>query len=1077
MGKLIVYSASAGSGKTHKIVGSYISMLFSGENAYKHILAVTFTNKAGEEMKSRIIKELNKIASGNSSDYLDEIMKKYQISELEVRTKAGTIFKQILHDYSGFSISTIDSFFQKILKGFAYETGIQYNYEIELNSANLINQVVDNLIVSATDLPSLRSSLIELINQNILEGKKWDTRMSLKNFLKEIYKSEYRKYQDDYERLFQDTDNLKQFVDSLARIISEFDSKIAQFTNDLQSILDKYSLVLDDFKGKSRSSVLRRMLNIITEIQTKDTDSIFNNFDDTKAWLTKADLTDDLKCRCTEELIEKCKQMRSHIDSDFSIYYTAGLVRRQMYFIAIVGYAFSEISRYKNENNKFMINEVPAFLSEIAKNNNSSFIYEKIGSFYRNYLIDEFQDTSRVQWEAFLPLISESLSMQNDYNTNILVGDVKQSIYAWRGGDWELLAEQIKNDFPYWYKEIPLNENYRSAENIVDFNNSFFNISAEKLQHDYNLKNKQENNNLSSKITEIIYNEAKQTKIRREEGYVEINVLKKDKDSNDADIKEVSMSIMINQIENLQKNNHSAGDIMILVRSNADGQKIADYILNYSLSPERKEYCNYDVISADSLFVSGNEAVCFIIACLKYIADENNKNACAQAAYLLFRLGLSGKQEFVELSINKYVAEFQAKMSDFKENFVSYPLSELVERLINLFGLGENKIHVPFITSFSDIIHDYSIKYPADINGFLEWWEEFGAELTLKIPENQNAINIITAHKSKGLAADFVFVPFCDWSLINYSGIVWCNIDKEPFNILPAWPLNFNNSLSKSLAVEQFDNERFRKVVESFNIMYVAFTRARKGLFVNSGVKDVSDKGFQDIGQLLFSALNSPNFIKNYKFNIEDLKERNIIRFNLGIIPEIIRKDFQNNYFDQYPVYIPKKKPIIKSFIDDLDNAGSKIYLLKKGIIYHKIFENIQHLSELDSSVEKLILKGIIRKSESEAIVTELNAILMNPIISEWFDGTYTVLNEAEIFCGNTQIRRPDRIMYDSERLIVLDYKFGENQTQAHINQVVEYGDLLSQMDERKPRMFLWYVFLNKLVEVISKDEINELSL
>lgn len=1071
MSHLIVFSASAGSGKTHKIVGKYISMLFRNiETPYKHILAVTFTNKAGEEMKTRIIKELNNIASGNKSDYINEIKIEYNLSEDEIRKRAKEIFKQILHDYSHFSVFTIDSFFQKILKSFTYETGIQYNYEVELDIDNVIDQVVDRMIVNSNEDQELKNNLIELINQNIAEGKRWDARLSLKSFLKEVYKSEYRTAENQYNDFFADKNKVYLFLTTINKIIASFENKLKDFVKEFQEKMENQSLKLEDFSGSATRSVAKRILNIQSELTTKDPDEAFKHYDDISKWLRKDDLEDPVKSNATEKLISICSDFKAWLDIEYPTYHISTLIRRQFFNISLINNAFNEISHYKKENNKFMISEVPMFLAEISGNNSSSFIYEKIGTYYNNYLIDEFQDTSRTQWDAFSPLIEESLS-HHYKNLNILVGDVKQSIYGWRGGDWELLGGQVKKDFPDYYNEINLDTNFRSGKNIVDFNNAFFKIAAQLLQNDFNSDQKSEiKNHLQSKITDCVYNQIEQkSNDEHKKSYLEINII--DNSGRDREGIDKALSIMMHQIEMIQEKGYRAGDIMILVRKNTEGREIADHILSYSKSENAKPGLNYDVISADSLFVTANNSVCFIISLLKYLTDTNNDLARAEAAYNLHRSNNPETTYGTEFNLHKYYQDFDNIVNNVKENLISSSLQEIIDKVIYIFGLNNNSGNIPFLTSFRDIVHDFGLNNSSGIHGFLEWWEEAGDKQTLKIPERQNAINIITGHKAKGLAAEFVLIPFCNWELMKSSGIIWCEIDKKPFDVLPFWPLNFSKRLNIGYTSRYYEKERFNRVIEAFNLMYVAFTRAKKALFITSISKESKD-GLKNTGQLLVSSINSSDIIQDQNFIINETGEKDIIQYYKGEIENTNSEYPDNRYFEKYPVFIPTKKPVIRSFAAQAGEVPKSMELMKRGIIYHELFEKTINTETLKPALNELVNKGVIRKSEQNELFKNVTDLLENKYVKNWFDGTYNVFNERDIFCGKGKIRRPDRIMEKDNELIVLDYKFGEKETQHNIDQVFDYGEILKSMGYEKVEKYIWYVFLRKLVKVIDRENV-----
>ncbi|HOZ30796.1 MAG TPA: 3'-5' exonuclease, partial [Bacteroidales bacterium] len=521
---------------------------------------------------------------------------------------------------------------------------------------------------------------------------------------------------------------------------------------------------------------------------------------------------------------------------------------------------------------------------------------------------------------------------------------------------------------------------------------------------------------------------------------------------------------IIKKIEYLQEMNYKPGDIMILVRKNDEGSDIVRQIIQYSQSAEAKPGIIYDVISSDALFVSSNKAVRLIISFLRYIADNKNKLAFTEAAYIYYLHSKLISDEEISFNFKTYSDYLEKTIKPIETSVRQLLLHELVDTIISTLSLNTNVENIPFLNSFRDIIHEFSTKNPADINSFLEYWDESGAKLNLKIPEKQNAINIISIHKAKGLAADFVFIPFCDWKMVHNDDIIWAKTDNPPFNALPVWPVSFNNKLSNSLFCDDFYLHKFQQTVETFNMMYVAFTRARKGLFISA--TDQTDKNFNSIYSVLKNVLSEPQFASVSKLANNRNAELGYTEYQSGEIEKTIKKEENNKYFSTYPVYISKKQIKVKSFFDRDKVDVSSVSTIHKGIIYHKVFENIKTHNDIDKAVRKLYYSGQIRQSEVIEISNEIKSIISAGYIKHWFDGSYKIINETEIITNDHAIKRPDRVMLSDDETIVVDYKFGFNENNKYIKQTKDYANLLGSMGYKNIKLYIWYVMSGYLIKI-----------
>lgn len=1037
MNNLTIYSASAGSGKTYTITNQYVAMLLKNDKAYKNILAITFTNKATEEMKDRIVKKLAEMVLYPKTD--DEKIRKQQsikevadicnISETETEQKAKIIFTSILHDYSFFSISTIDSFFQKIIRNFMREMKINNNYEIELDSEFIISIIVEDLIEKAQENKKLKKIFFTLIEENIEENNKWDFRRNLKSLLKIILDSDFTSYENNYKDFFADVNNYSNFKKELKIFETKFKTVIETHTKILTDLLTTYNLSPDNFKGKSRS-VINRLLKIKNDFSKNE---IFYKCNDETEWTTK-----NISENIISVFIDASVKYKNDFLENYTNYITAKLILENFSYLELIDIFLEKLKNYLNEEGKMLISEVPKFLSAIARNNESSFIYEKIGTTYNNFLLDEFQDTSKIQWESIFPLIYDS-DAQN--HQNIIVGDIKQSIYAWRGGDWELMAALNGN------LNI-LEKNWRSGKTIVEFNNNFFERAREILINEFkDIFTTEQIENIKNKIYAQIYQNVK----KENDSFVKVSLFNAEKTS-ETTYKEMVVDKLIFEIENIQLKGFAAGDILILVRSKKEGSFIAGKILEYSQSSMANQNLCYAVVSSEAQLISANNNIQLIISALKFLSNTNDNLSLTEVAYFDFLNKKSDNVFDFETNINEILTN---KLLKIKNDAAKQLLHEIVEEIIEKFYLNVNveKRNIPFLISFREIIHEFEQKYSTSYKDFLVFWEEKGKDKVLNLPEKQNAINILTIHKSKGLEADFVFIPFCNWELDKQTPSqikLLKTYEKEPFSRLPIYPIKYNKNLLNSWFKEEYVKINFKNIIESFNLLYVAFTRARKGLFVYCDKITEKYSSANKINIFVKAAL--PPQIENIENESDSLFEE----YNYGQFPKIEEKYIlESKILDCYPLNTK-----IKTVRSDFFNQN-----IESGILLHKIFENIETKEDIDKAINKFYYQGKIYLHEKEALKTEIMNYLENPLVSDWFCGKYKVYNEREILTVNEKIRRPDRIMENNKQIIIVDYKFGDVTDERYIKQISNYVKSLSEIEKNKEiKAYIWYVKLNKVI-------------
>lgn len=1086
---LTVYRASAGAGKTHKLTGEYLNLLFAGAGAYRRILAVTFTNKATDEMKSRIVEELYNLSSGRKSDYVDSLKSAYSLTEEQVRKQAGKILTDILHDYSAFNISTIDRFFQQTMRAFTREIGLQGGYGIEMDQELVLTSAIDNLLadLEKPESKELLGWLLRFAEDKIENGGEWNLRKDIMSLSREVFKESYKASSDEVAKDIQDKEALENYKNDLYSIIRSVEAEAKRLGERGLEILGKYALKTTDFKGGSRSPMT--FLERLERGEMKDPSATFislaDNLDGCFAKTTPQGTRQIIGC-AFEDGLNDCIKNIVALFSNLTAYNTAREIVRYYYTLGILTDVSRQIASYREEKNVMLIADTTELLNKVIGGSDAPFIYEKTGTHVDHYMIDEFQDTSGMQWNNFRPLIEESLGHGRG---NLIVGDVKQSIYRFRNSDWKLLDEQVQTDFsPEEVTEETLKENWRSCRNIVEFNNTFFTSIPGILQTTYNenlLTSSLSDEQRAAFLTKIMsaYDRSYQQvppPFQQKDGHVRIEFLSGDEDR---DWKEEALDRLPQVVEQLQDNGYALKDIAILVRTNMEGAMVADKLLSYKEENPSDRY-NYDIISDEALFVSGSPAVRFMIALLRYLKNPEDK-INEQTALYSYRI-LKGEPvdaaDGTVCSVPVSGLDFPPEIATELLALSRQSLYEISEGLFRLFsGYFQDNEQV-FVQAFLDMVSEYTQKESADLSRFLKWWEEAGYRKTIATPDAQNAIRILTVHKSKGLGFKVVIIPFGDWEIDHKPTkpvILWCKPETQPFNRLHLVPVRYSQSLGNTIFAEDYFRERLHAFIDNLNTLYVAFTRSKEELIVfsprpkkiNEGTGEVEK--ISTIADALWAGLH---------WKVTDTKQGE------SLMPLPSSFDTKAGLFELGSWWHPSAAKSDSSAPEEVEmirinsiSPDDRLQLRlhgkgfffdnekrKHGALMHEVLSQIRTCADIESAVESYRLAGVINKNEAGTLTARLEELLDTPEVLPWYDGTTRVLNEVDILFGKGLSKRPDRVMISDDKVVVVDYKFGDLQDKRHHSQVKNYMKLIRQMDYGKVEGFLWYVEQGKIVPVDS---------
>ncbi|MEA4981924.1 MAG: UvrD-helicase domain-containing protein [Paludibacter sp.] len=1083
---LKVYRASAGSGKTFRLTRDYIRLLFDADksNHHRRILAVTFTNKATEEMKSRILLELHQLAKGAVSPYREELMEHLRLTEEDINSKAAKILINILHDYSSFSISTIDRFFQQVIRAFARDIGVHGGYALELDSGQVLDQSVDNLFfdLAQKENKQLLEWLTQYAEERIEQSEHWNMRPGIIELGYEIFKESYQHKASETNEKLHNKEFLQAYRKHLSKIADDFTTKAKNAANTALRIIDDHGLTTEDFKGSSRSGM--KNLEKIAAGQMELKDSFVKMMDDVQlcytAKTTPADKINAIEQAFYNGLQREMLTLKELFEKDFLFYNTVFIIRKHLNTLGILSDLAVQIKKLTTEQNIMLIADSNLLLNRIIDNSDTPFIYEKTGIYIDHFMIDEFQDTSVLQWKNFLPLISNSLSSGN---FNLVVGDVKQSIYRWRNSDWKLLDSQIYTDFKHEnIKDESLATNWRSDANIIHFNNALFNAAAKNLQEKLN-----ENispvlpalpglTDLQDKISRAYQQTTQEVSKKAKSGHVTVNFI--DSSESDESWKAISLNRLPALLEKYQSMGYKPCDIAILVRKNDEEQQLIQKLLHYKTTPEAKPGFSYDIMGTEGLMIESAATVRFLLGIMQLLINPNDAVIRTIVNYEYARgkiklseneaLSMAGSNHEVDESgmSSLFTEEEKASLMKLKH----FSLFEMTEQIISLFDLPGWHQEVVFLQAFQDAVYKFSTGKTSDLNSFLQWWKKSGKKQYISTPENEQAFRIMTIHKSKGLDFKVVIIPFCDWDLDSrMRNILWCETNVAPFNELPLMPVEYSSRLGETIFAEDYFREMMHTYIDNLNIAYVAFTRAKHELVCMCPLPKKDKNGnvsAKTLSSLMYNCFQS----SQVEFLTEHFhSEENTYEAGTDTIYESSIQPVNENTekLRDYPTPVPGNRLKIKHKIGSINREQIDVTEnpLDYGNLMHEIFSRMNGEEDAAKTIDSFIREGRVNETEAEEIRAEIIAFWEMRETKEWFKEGVQVLNETTILTPEGYQYRPDRIIIERNKATVIDYKFGEHELPSYERQVINYTNLLNRMGY-ETSAYLCYVKLKKVVEV-----------
>ncbi len=1047
-----VYKSSAGSGKTFTLVKEYLCLVIVNPYRFRSVLAITFTNKAADEMKQRILQTLNLLSNYQNLDeakldklkfLLPELIKQTGLTETEIIRNSQLTLSLILHNYSNFAISTIDSFVHKIVRTFANDLNLPINFNVELDGENLISQAVDLLINQLGNQELLTDFLFDYAKTKIDEDKSWHIETDLKSFARILLDEESQLKIEKLNKL--ELSDFKLILNKLNRLTNEFIESISTKGIEVRNHIKSHNIPHEAFyQGKNGISAY---FDKLANKQISRPNSYVEKTIEENKWTSaKASATDKAAIESIKDfIIYKYNDLLSFFNVNYESYIIRIAILKNIYSLALLNEIEKFIKEIRENEYTVHISEFNKRISEIVINEPIPFIYERLGEKYKHFLIDEFQDTSVLQWLNLLPLIDNSLA---EDQFNMIVGDGKQAIYRFRGGEVEQFAllpalykktEDIvllerENALKRNFEQKNLKSNFRSKAEIVEFNNQFFQFASSLLED--NMK--------------IIYNEHNQEYNELNKGgLVKLNFIINE---NIEEYSDLTHSNILETIMDLQNDDYQWRDICILCRNNMQANKIAGFLTEK----------NINVISNESLLLKSSSPVRLLISLLKLISNSDD---LISRAHILIHLILNkeNKEELLRIITNNNLLKLKTDKTEF-ENFLKtlgYEFSFINLSQLTLYQLCENLIDIffkqtinPYLQFFLDNVLNFTNKNSSNILDFLVWWDKKKDKLALKTPSGINAVNIMTIHKSKGLEFKVVIFPYADEKQRKTKDSFWIDVEDDELNPLETALLKMDAVFKETCYSDIYTLEDDKSKLDLINLLYVALTRPSDRLYIftqipKSETTVTLSSIFKNylISKNLWSELND-----NYCFGNPQKQKLSTVK----TVDNMLQLKSVNISNWQQKIMISHLAPVIWNIEDPEKNR-------RFGNSIHWVLSKIENSEDIESKIDSLSVT-IIDNEEKNTLKRLLLDLSKIDEIKFLFDKKYLVKNEAEILLKNGKTIRPDKILLSDDEAIIIDFKTGKQEL-SHRNQLEKYELSLKEMNYKN--IIKCLIYINEQPEII----------
>lgn len=1082
-----IYKASAGSGKTFSLTLHYLQLVLQQPFLYKRILAVTFTNKATAEMKERILHVLRWLATGHEDGKNYEQALLTQLPDMDaaaIAAQATKVYQLILHDYSRFSITTIDAFVQRIIRSFAWELGIDGGFKLQLSQDLVKEDLAERLYMRLDDDKDLQDWVIGIAKERLEEGKRWDFRADMLRLANELFKEKFKSFEEAMAQ-FDDAEVQAAFSalnKQVQATIQDIEKRWSETGKAVVDAVTAAGLVKEDFHRGANG-----FINYFFKAAKGDVVSPgawVQEIADDPDRMTPKKADEATRQRITElqPVIERrLQQLMGWYDDDIVPYTTAKAIRQNLGMLRLMRVFAEELAAYRKDNNALLISDTHHLLRELTKDTNASFIYEKTGHRYQHYLIDEFQDTSSFQWDNFLPLLTENLA-QGNYN--LIVGDVKQAIYRWRNGDWRLLLSTVQQQLQAFRPQVKtLQENYRSTRQVIAFNNLLFHVAPQLLQNSLSAEiaaaPAATRQLLSAKGYDSIFNDAYADSFQQiperasDNGFVSIQYVVLQEDVNFTD--EV-LPLLYDQIQSLLQEGYRPSDLCILTRTNGEARTIVEYLV----AMQDANAIPFGVISGDALMLRNNQAIQMLLCALRWLNNPKHTIALAQLRQLIC---LQNGVETNRLEVFASNGDNDVLPSELKNNasaLKQLPLLELVNQLIILLELSAQPQHAAYLLAFTDKVQEWLRYGDAGLQEFLLYWDDDGHKSSLPATATENAVEVVTIHKSKGLAYNIVLMPFLDWDILPKGGpmapTLWTDNSQTAFNSISIVPVQYKKDLAKSAFAEPYYEELVLTAMDNLNVLYVAFTRAKQRLYGWAPTKERASNSkesfpYKHVGELMRAVAESKTALPSAAYvDTRDGWTADTKQWIVGKVEELKERKAPAQPAPQNPILFTNWRTAltVRSSGIDVKDGDEQSLPRKQGVLLHELLSKLSHPKELPDALQRLRREGWVDDYQQVKLEQALTDVLNMDALKPWHSGLFKRLAERNMLTAERQLRRPDLVLYNNDSCLVYDFKFtaAEDQKEKHQQQVQAYMEQLAAMGFKLVSGFVIYGLEKKSVDV-----------
>lgn len=1102
---LRVYKASAGSGKTFRLAVEYISLLALDPMAYRHILAVTFTNKATAEMKQRIVGTLYGLAHGlrEAEPYVDAVLENIRKSAHAVpdvatlRQRAGEALGNILHDYDRFHVETIDAFFQRIVRDLAGELELPMDMKVELDEGKVLSEAVETMLEEMKEGSTEWRTIVDMVEERMNSQRSWRVEDVVAEFGRNIFKECFMLHSEAERVKMVDVDALRQYKEMVERLAEERREALAVAARTLMDAYEECGLA-DNGGTKQIFTFLTKVVdNKVREDKRGGTfsTSIYKYVEDVETWFKKGAKGRALLQEHVERVLMPMLAELWRLHEVYVLHMrTAHAIRTHLYSLMLLGRIATTVREQNEHKHRFMLAETADLLRRMIDGQDIPFIYEKWGAVMEHVMIDEFQDTSALQWDNFKPLVLNAVAAGG---TCLIVGDVKQSIYRFRNSDWKILNQLGDDpDLRRSMECIPAEWNFRSSEQVVRFNNEFFANVTSVLQ---------------SQCPAIVtaYGDVEQ-RVKRGlgQGFVRVEDIDYHGVGNDEeeaweyavspDYAEATLQRLGESVKDLLNAGVRADDMAILVRYNKHVTPICEYFRTHS------DLADIKVVSDEAFKLEASEAVTLIVCALRVMAMPTEKLYLATLAYRYQRMCGTSEDGLLPAIIEDTEAFLpQGFKAGERAKIAVKPLVEMIEEIYQVLDLNRMEGQDAYLFYFFDVVGKFCEDNTPLLDTFIKAWDE---ELSQKtIPAGTvDGVRIMTLHKSKGLEFHSVLIPFCSWECTPRSGeILWCEPRKAPYDAMPLLPVTVSHA-KDSIFDADLEDENLRTLVDNVNLLYVAFTRARNNLVVLTGNElKKRDKHGAD------SPCTAQTLLEQAMPQWMDTSDQNecVVRHEHGsVVPsekETTEDDVpaterqERNPMDETATPTPVSATFVSHplkaefrqsseaelFLAEdspdhtLQQRARRLRLVGMGNLYHQVLQRIHNGDDVPRAIRQLLAQGCFSSTdEAREIETHITKALgsIADTYPEWFSPEWQVMAERSILAddgqGTFSVYRPDRVVVQGDKAIVIDYKTSESvgaqASPSHIRQVERYKQQLSQLGYKHVQGYLWYLLKEQVVTV-----------